>query len=43
MFWDFFLFVIIGPLIAFFIYYLTEDRKRADRYRAERDRCHLIF
>ena len=35
MLWDFILFITIGPLIGFFIYYLTEDRRRAEKYHEE--------
>ena len=44
MLWDFLLFVVIGPLIGFFVYYLCEDRKRSKRYLDElRDNSHLIY
>ncbi len=32
MLWDFFLFIIIGPLVGFFVYYLSEDKKRSEKY-----------
>ena len=32
MIWDFLLFVIIGPLVGFFVYYLSEDRKKSDKF-----------
>ena len=35
MLWDFLLFIAIGPLVAFFIYYLTEDRRRTKQYLEE--------
>lgn len=32
---DFMLFIILGPLVGFFIYYLAEDRKRSEKYLDE--------
>jgi len=41
---DFFLFVILGPLVGFFVYYLCEDRKRSDEYHEElRRQSRLTF
>lgn len=31
MIWDFLLFIIIGPLVGFFVYYLTEDRRKSEK------------
>ncbi len=32
MIWDFLVFVIIGPLVGFFVYYLFEDRKKSEKF-----------
>ncbi len=32
---EFILFIILGPLVGFFIYHLTEDRKRSEEFRDE--------
>jgi hypothetical protein len=37
MFLDFLLLISIGPIIAFFIYYLSDDRRRSQEY-FEQDR-----
>jgi hypothetical protein len=41
MFVDFLLFVSIGPIIAFFIYYLCADRKKSREYFEEHRGWHL--
>ncbi len=44
MLWDFILFMIVGPLVGFFIYYLTEDRKRSEEYLDQlRNESSLVY
>ena len=44
MFGDFLLFVIIGPLVGFFIYYLSEDRKKSEKYSDQlRSESRLVY
>lgn len=44
MLWDFILFLTIGPLIGFFIYYLAEDRRRSDDFFDHlENESHLVY
>jgi len=44
MFWDFLLFVIIGPLVGFFVYYLSEDKKRTEKFTDQlRSESRLVY
>lgn len=44
MLWDFMLFIVLGPLVGFFVYYLLEDRKRSEKYLDDiKHNSHLVY
>ncbi len=43
MWWDFFLFVTLGPLVALFIYFVSDHKNRAEEHLKEiRENSHLV-
>lgn len=43
MLWDFLLFMTIGPLIGFFIYFLRDHKNRAEEHLNQiRENSHLV-
>ena len=43
MWWDFLLFITIGPLIGFFLYFLRDNQNRSDQHLNElKEHSHLV-